>query len=307
MEVPAPHGRTACHFLYIVYQAAIPSDLGRLGLLRSYCQTLSVKWACFLGSCGTKIRKWICFLRFTCHGALELASKHFLTPFVSRTKKRRQWQGQQDNNKTITTPTNTTANTNRNVNLYNNFKYTSKIHMNSVNLGSRQSWSDWGLDIEEIPVAMLCSPLRGSPGTGKVKLPKGLQSHGHCGTAWFSHLRFAPWPSMTIHDLCLLCCFMRDKVRPFQYLLCCCISFGIFCENAGASRLFGCHCYPPNFHLPDPEHCIARLWVLNWWIKMSRCPVLGFVDLFESLGFEIPWWFFAMPPGPVKNQDMDVG
>lgn len=61
-----------------VYQAAIPSDLGRLGLLRSYCQTLSAKWACFLGSCSTKIRKWICFPRFTCHGALEeLASKLF--------------------------------------------------------------------------------------------------------------------------------------------------------------------------------------------------------------------------------------
>ena len=41
--------------------------------------------------------------------------------------------------------------------------------------------------------------------------------------------------------------FMRDKVRPFQYLLCCCISFGIFCENAGAPGFFGCQLSHPTF------------------------------------------------------------
>lgn len=166
--------------------------------------------------------------------------------------------------------------------------------MNLVNLGSRQSWSDWGLDIEEIPVAMLCSPLRGSPGTGKVKLPKGLQSPGHCGTAWFSHLRFAPWPSMTIHDLCLLCCFMRDKVRPFQYLLCCCISFGIFCENAGASRLFWMPLLPTqlsstgpralhrqvvSFKLVNQDVSVSRPWIC-WFVRISwvRDTVVIFCD-----------------------------
>lgn len=167
--------------------------------------------------------------------------------------------------------------------------------MNLVNLGSRQSWSDWGLVIEEIPVAMLCSPLRGSPGTGKVKLPKGLQSPGTAALLdfhiWDLH-HDHPWPMFTVLLLCV--------IRFVLFNICCAAaSVSAFSVKMLVLPAFLDANFLTQLSSPDPEHCIARLWVLNWWIKMSRCPVLGFVRNTVVI--------FCDAAGPVKIKTWTLG